>query len=146
MKVINQNGIEIANPDLTLGYLADDRILVCRHDAVVGSPEQGHYETVRVYDNGGKDVKWVVDVPSVQPSEAYDEYEDIQRYIAYTPEQLAYNRIAALKEQLRSTDYAVIKIAEGAATHEEYAELIAHRVAWREEINVLEAEIAGQEV
>jgi hypothetical protein len=42
--------------------------------------------------------------------------------------------------QLSATDYAVIKIAEGAATPEEYAELIAQRQQWRQEINALEAE------
>lgn len=47
-------------------------------------------------------------------------------------------RIAALKEQLAATDYAVIKIAEGMATAEEYADVIAQRRAWRAEINELE--------
>ncbi len=142
MKVINQNGIEIANPDLTLGYLADDRILVCRHDAVVGSPEQGHYETVRVYDNGGKDVKWVVDVPAVQPSEAYDEYEDVQRYIAYTPSELDSMRIAALKEQLSNTDYKVTKCYEyslvGIELPYDIEALHSERQALRDQINELE--------
>lgn len=35
-------------------------------------------------------------------------------------------------------DYAVIKIAEGAATREEYADVIEQRRKWREEINRLE--------
>jgi len=49
-------------------------------------------------------------------------------------------RIAELKRLLANTDYAVIKIAEGEATKEEYAETLANRKAWREEINDLEAE------
>jgi len=47
------------------------------------------------------------------------------------------SRIAELKAQLVSTDYAIIKIAEGAATAEDYAGIIAQRQAWREEINQL---------
>ena len=46
-------------------------------------------------------------------------------------------RVAELKQLLADSDYAVIKIAEGAAVREEYAELIAQRQAWREEINSL---------
>lgn len=50
-------------------------------------------------------------------------------------------RIAELKGKLRETDYCVIKIAEGAATVEEYAEVIAQRQSWRTEINQLESEL-----
>lgn len=55
-------------------------------------------------------------------------------------EQVEYpmKRVAELKRLLADSDYAVIKIAEGAATAEEYAELIEQRQAWREEINGLE--------
>lgn len=49
-------------------------------------------------------------------------------------------RITELKQLLAETDYAVIKIAEGVATKEEYAEIIAQRQAWREEIRALEGE------
>lgn len=57
---------------------------------------------------------------------------------AIVAEQEREARIAALKAQLAATDYAVIKIAEGAATKEEYADVIAQRQAWRDEINALE--------
>jgi hypothetical protein len=49
-------------------------------------------------------------------------------------------RIAELKKNLADTDYIAVKIAEGAATREQYADLIAQREAWREEIRALEAE------
>lgn len=52
---------------------------------------------------------------------------------------LAAKEIRELKDQLRETDYAVIKIAEGAATTEEYSEVIAQRETWRARINELEA-------
>ena len=52
----------------------------------------------------------------------------------------ASEQIAALKRQLAETDYAVIKIAEGAATAADYADLIAQRQTWRAEINDLEGQ------
>jgi len=47
-------------------------------------------------------------------------------------------RVGFLKSQLAATDYIAAKIAEGAATREEYAAKIAERQAWRTEINTLE--------
>lgn len=46
--------------------------------------------------------------------------------------------IADLKKKLADTDYISAKIAEGAATKEEYADKIAERAAWRARINELE--------
>lgn len=48
-------------------------------------------------------------------------------------------RIRVLKKQLSETDYIAAKIAEGAVTKEEYADKIAQRNAWREEIRELDA-------
>ena len=43
--------------------------------------------------------------------------------------------------KLSSTDYIAAKIAEGKATKEEYAEKIAQRQQWRDDINAAKAEI-----
>lgn len=48
-------------------------------------------------------------------------------------------RIAELKQNLSETDYAIIKIAEGVACKEEYADIIEQRQAWRDELNKLGA-------
>lgn len=50
--------------------------------------------------------------------------------------------IIELKRKLRSTDYKAIKYAEGELSAEEYALIRLERRAWRDEINLLEAEIA----
>lgn len=42
---------------------------------------------------------------------------------------------------LNKTDYIGIKIAEGAATKTEYADIRAQRQEWRAEINQLDADI-----
>ena len=46
--------------------------------------------------------------------------------------------IAQLKKLLADTDYIAAKLAEGAATTEEYADELAQRAAWRARINELE--------
>ena len=45
--------------------------------------------------------------------------------------------------KLKETDYVAAKIAEGAATKEEYADVLARRRAWRGEINEAEAGVAA---
>ena len=47
-------------------------------------------------------------------------------------------KIAEYKHKLAATDYVALKIAEGAATPEEYAETLEKRAFWRSEINKLE--------
>lgn len=89
MRIFDENGLEIQNPDYERGHLKEDRLLVAHHEAVEAVAENGHWETIAEYPNGGKDVAWVVDVPGVEAAEAWDEYEDILRYIPYTAEELA---------------------------------------------------------
>lgn len=88
MKIIDSNGVEIANPDLTKGYLKQETQTV-HHDAVEAVEEVSHYETIAEYPNGGKDVRKVVDVPGVAAQDAYDEEVEVQRYIRYTADELA---------------------------------------------------------
>ena len=57
-----------------------------------------------------------------------------------TEEEIKQARISELKAKLAETDYAVIKINEGVSTTEEYADVLANRKTWREEIRELEGE------
>ena len=50
----------------------------------------------------------------------------------------AAQEISELKSKLAATDYIAAKIAEGAATREEYSEKLEERAALRTSINVLE--------
>ena len=50
----------------------------------------------------------------------------------------AIKEISVLKEKLAATDYISAKLAEGAATREEYADKLSERAAWRTRINELE--------
>ena len=112
MKILDQQGNEILNPDLIKGHLESDKLTI-HHDAVTAVAEQSHLKTVRTYPNGGKDVEKVIDVPGVLGCDAYDTYEDIERYIPYTAAELAAiekqkstptipDRLAVVEELLRS--------------------------------------------
>lgn len=69
----------------------------------------------------------------------YEEIHEPEPSPEPTEEEIKQNRIWELKSKLQETDYIVIKIAEGEATQEEYAEVLAQRKAWRVEINELQA-------
>ena len=87
MKILDETGTVVENPDLTLGYLVDDTEEVT-HPAVEGMEEQWHWETVTEYPNGGRDVQKVIDVPGVPAQAAWTEQVPIQKYIRYTAEEL----------------------------------------------------------
>ncbi len=108
MKIIDETGAVVENPDLTLGYLKADTEAV-EHPAVEAVEEEWHWETVAEYPNGGKDVKKVIDVPGVEGKDAWAEQVPIQRYIRYTAEELAQ------KEQEKADDEARRKLPETVA-------------------------------
>ena len=108
MKIIDKNNIEIETPNLEIGYLKPDRFFIQHHEAIEAVEEQGHYEVVAEYPNGGKDVEWVVDMPGVKAQEAWDEYEDILRYVLYDEEQLAEMEVQRKAEEERQARYEVL--------------------------------------
>ncbi|MEE8706185.1 MAG: hypothetical protein SOH93_05500 [Oscillospiraceae bacterium] len=112
MKILDQHGNEILNPDLGKGHLESDKLTI-HHDAVTAVAEQSHIEVIKEYENGGKDVEKVIDVPGILGCDAYDTYEDIERYIPYTTAELSAiekqkstptipDRLAAVEELLLS--------------------------------------------
>ena len=100
MKIIDETGAVVENPDLTLGYLTDDTEEVT-HPAVEGVEEQWHWETVTEYPNGGRDVQKIVDRPGVTAQEEWVEQVPIQRYIRYTAEELAAQEEARKKQEAK---------------------------------------------
>ena len=100
MKIIDETGAVVENPDLTLGYLVDDTEPV-EHPAVEGVEEVSHYETVAEYPNGGRDVQKVIDVPGVPAQAAWTEQVPIQKYIRYTAEELAAQEEARKKQEAK---------------------------------------------
>lgn len=100
MKIIDETGAVVENPDLTLGYLVDDTEPV-EHPAVEGVDEVSHYETVAEYPNGGRDVRKVIDVPGVPAQAAWTEQMPVQRYIRYTEEELVAQEEARKKQEAK---------------------------------------------
>ena len=87
MRVFNQDKTQVLDEyDLELGYLVEDTI---EHHLpeVQEVKEEGHYEVAAEYPNGGKDFKWVVDVPGVAYQPARTETEVIAVYIPYPKEE-----------------------------------------------------------
>lgn len=121
------NELKLEDIDLNAGKLVDETITV-HHDAVEGVEEVSHVEVLKEYyetgpdgepvldEDGhkivfGKDVKTIIDVPGVEAKPAYDEQEEIQRYIPYTAEEL--DKIA--KEKADAQASAAVADAEKSA-------------------------------
>lgn len=100
MKIIDETGAVVENPDLTLGYLVGGTEPV-EHPAVEGVEEVSHYETVTEYPNGGRDVRKVIDTPGVAAKAAWTEQVPIQRYVRYTAEELAAQEKARKKQEAK---------------------------------------------
>ena len=120
MEIYNESMEQIENPDLTLGYLKPGTRTE-RHEAVQGVEEKWHYEVVKEYPNGGKDVQKVIDVPGVAAQAARDEEIPIQIYIPYTQEELdrmeeernkptQEERITALEEALTAIEEGIASV------------------------------------
>lgn len=128
-RILDAHGNELKQEDIDLnaGKLVDETITV-HHDAVEGVKEVSHVEVLKEYyetgpdgepvldEDGhkivfGKDVKTIIDVPGVEAKEAWDEQEEIQRYIPYTAEEL--DKIA--KEKADAQASAAVAAAEKSA-------------------------------
>lgn len=115
-------GKQISHKSQTLHHIELRALLQA---AVAADPE--HYRVIRGTEEEG--LWWgVEEIPEPTAEE--------KRIAELTSE------IATLKSQLAATDYVAAKIAECAATTEEYADVLAQRQEWRDLINQYEAELA----
>lgn len=117
MKIIDENGAALENPDLTLSWLRDETEAM-KHPAQAGVPELSHYETVAEYPNGGKDVRKIIDREGIPARDAWTEQVPIQRYIRYTAEELA------AKEEERKKAEAWEKMPETVAALQKENEML----------------------
>lgn len=97
MKIYNKEKNKILdNPDLEKGYLIDDKIIIGHQLAQNEVEEKYHYEVVKEYPNGGKDVEKIIDVHYSPAIPEQDIYEDIKVYIPFTTKELnniEYNKL-----------------------------------------------------
>lgn len=103
---------ELQNPDLTRGKLESARRVTVHHDAV---PASVRYEVMAdtITSDCPEGLQQEITTPA---QEAYDEYEEVQRYVAYTEAELA--EIAAKAEAEKAAAEAAAKAAEQAAKEE----------------------------
>lgn len=139
MRIFNEaKDTEIISPDLTKGLLLPSTLTT----HIPYSPpieEVGHYEVVHEYPNGGKDVKYVLEVEGREEVLEHDEVENIYIYREFTEKEKAEREIATLKAYLSSTDWTVIKCMEtGLSLQTAYPEVYEKRAEARERINILE--------
>lgn len=157
----DENGIEVANPDLELGYLVDDEEIII-HEAVAEIPAK--YERIPVSLEDGEYIP--ADKPTglwmrtrVQPfvpgKPERHEVVKFQRYKLYTPEELA-EREQQRRQEEEARVEAEKAAAEAAAIQEErnaiidatpdaLMELAANQEAQEEAIVELAALLAGEE-
>ena len=124
MRILDENNVERneSELDLNLGFLKPESIISIHHETVEEVKEVGHYEVIAEYPNGGRDVAWIIDVPGTEAKEAWDEYEDIQRYVLYTEEELAARDAEKkAKEEDALLEVQLRQIAANAVTWNELA-------------------------
>jgi hypothetical protein len=94
-------------PDLEKGYYKND-VLITHYDEVQEVKEEGHWETIKEYPNGGKDVEWVVDVKGVEYQKERNETTQIITYVMFTEEELKENKLNQLRMKRENECFYII--------------------------------------
>lgn len=133
MRIIDENGAVVTDPDLERGRLVEEsRPVTFRYE--ITRHEQGRYETIAEYPNGGRDVEWVVDVPEVGRWVAYDEDgEEVETDLAVPDDAPHEIDIPCIDSFYRYVPYAEEELAEMAerkAQAEEAAQKAAEQQAF----------------
>lgn len=130
--------------DLTLGYLKE-----CEEVTIMPATEEvaeeGHYEVIKTYENGGQDVAWIIDQPYIPKR---DEERVVKTYKVYIPfsENHFFNK--PIREQLEScqnyltrTDFQILKYIEGELDEKDFISIRDSRKHCREEIKRLQSQL-----
>lgn len=146
-KIYNQDLTQELQQDLldySLGYLKD-----CEKEIYI--PEQkevqatGHYEVVAEYENGGKDVQWIIDQEYIAARKEYTEIEQYQIYIPFTEAHLhnkpIREQIKEFEDALAKTDFQILKYIEGALDEENFLRIKDSRRHCREQIHLLQRQL-----
>lgn len=123
MRILDKDNNEITSPDLEKGYLKAETIVIKHHDAVEAKQGKSHIEVVKEYDNGGKDVITVWDEEPTEAEEAWDEIEEIQRYILYSTDELA--KIAKAKEEAENKEAKLNSLYNADMTFSDVVDAVA---------------------
>lgn len=146
MRIFNEDKtkeLDYKNIYLKKGKLIDDKLVthIEQQDFI---EEQGHYETIKEYANGGKDVEWVVDVKGQEYKPAHDEEEQILVYIPYTEEELEKIWLEDIRFKREQECFSVINRGElwyKHLTNEQKEELEAWYISW---LNVTDTKVVPE--
>ena len=119
--------------DINTGIFISDKSKWLKLDE--GTGDRYHHSQGNYLDNGLVDDNGIYNYKFIDGVLVLRTDEEKQPVVDKLNAQAEINQ---LKAKLLATDYISNKIAEGAATKEEYAEQIAQRAAWRARINELE--------
>ena len=152
IRIYNQDKTEVLeyeNLDFEAGYVVD-REEIIHHEAIEPKEEQGHFQVVAEYANGGQDVKWIVDQEAVAGEDAYDELVQYQIYIPYSQEYMAHKEMRkqyrTLQNKLTQSDHKLFKYLEGYYTDEEYAPIKEQRENYRIAIRNLKTKMSPEDL
>ena len=123
MRILDKDNNEITSPHFEKGYLKNETIVIKHHDAVEAKQGKYHIEVVKEYRNGGKDVITVWDEKPTEAKAAYDETEEIQRYILYSAEELA--KIAKEKEETEAKETKLNSLYNADMTFSDVVDAVA---------------------
>lgn len=123
MRILDKDNNEITSPDLEKGYLESETIVIKHHEAVEAKHGKSHIEVVKEYGNGGKDAITVWDEKPTEAKEAWDETEEIQRYILYSDEEL--EKIAKAKEETEAKEKKLNSLYNADMTFSDVVDAVA---------------------
>ena len=123
MRTLDVNDKEVKNPDLEKGYLKAETIVIKHHEAVEAKQGKSHIEVVKEYGNGGKDVVTVWDEKPTEAKAAYDETEEIQRYILYSTDEL--EKIENAKEETANKEAKLNSLYNADMTFSDVVDAVA---------------------
>ena len=115
MEIYSEKMELLQNPDMEKGRLKEGTRKV-RHEAIEAVEEKWHYETVREYKGGGRDIRRVIDVPGRAARAAWEEEVPIRIYVPYTQAELeeieAQKNKPTLDERVRRLEEIVRRMME----------------------------------
>lgn len=123
-----------------------DSQIIESYAVIGGFTESDGYKVFEVSNDMEKQLKdfevgkYLYNNGKIKKSQSFEEQVKNQDLVVESKK-----KIAQLKEQLATSDYTVIKIAEGVADVSRYSEILSNRKKWREEINDLEKTLNTEE-
>lgn len=147
MRILDKDGNEVVDPDLSIGYLSKETIL--KPDAV--PPNDADYIEELMDPEFDRSI--------VKFSYSDDDYEEILRYVVLSSKDSLLESVRNCKNKLSETDYITAKAMDAlikatsiteflsilSTFRTEYGEVIAEREEWRKKINECELSLAGIE-